>query len=45
MRAEVCNTYYCGELGAFMNSSTDPGPTIVIAGEGDNMRTSPVLVP
>jgi hypothetical protein len=45
MRAEVCNTYYCGELGAFMNSGTDPGPTIVIAGEGDKMRTSPVLVP
>ncbi len=45
MRAEVCNTYYCGELGAFMQGAGNPGPIVVIAGEGDNMRTSPVLVP
>jgi len=45
MRADVCNTYYCGGLGAFMKSSDAPMPTVVIAGEGDKMRTSPVLVP
>ena len=45
MRADVCNTYYCGGLGAFMKSREAPMPTVVIAGEGDKMRTSPVLVP
>jgi hypothetical protein len=45
MRADVCNTYYCGGLGAFMKSDAAPMPTLVIAGEGDKMRTSPVLVP
>jgi hypothetical protein len=45
MRADVCNTYYCGGLGAFMKSGDAPIPTVVIAGEGDKMRTSPVLVP
>jgi hypothetical protein len=45
MRADVCNTYYCGGLGAFMKSGDAPMPTVVIAGEGDKMRTSPVLVP
>jgi hypothetical protein len=45
MRADVCNTYYCGGLGAFMKSGDAPVPTVVIAGEGDKMRTSPVLVP
>jgi hypothetical protein len=45
MRADVCNTYYCGGLSAFMKSRDAPMPTVVIAGEGDKMRTSPVLVP
>jgi hypothetical protein len=45
MRADVCNTYYCGGLGAFMKSGDATIPTVVIAGEGDKMRTSPVLVP
>ena len=45
MRAEVCNIYYCGDLGDFMKSAGNPGPTVVIAGEGDKMRTSPVLTP
>jgi hypothetical protein len=45
MRADVCNTYYCGGLGAFMKSNDTAMPTVVIAGEGDKMRTSPVLVP
>jgi hypothetical protein len=45
LRAYVCNTYYCGGLGAFMKSNDTAMPTVVIAGEGDKMRTSPVLVP
>ena len=45
MRADICNTYYCGGLGAHLKSRDAPMPTVVIAGEGDKMRTSPVLVP
>ena len=45
MRADVCNTYYCGGLGAFMKSQASPAPTVVIAREGDKMRTSLVLHP
>jgi hypothetical protein len=45
MRSDVCNTYYCGGLDAFIKSDAAPAPTVVIAGEGDGMRTSAVLVP
>jgi hypothetical protein len=45
MRADVCNTYYCGGLGAFMKSRDAPVPTVIIAGAGDKIRTSPVLLP
>jgi hypothetical protein len=45
MRAEPCNTYYCGGLGAFMTSKAELGPTIVIAGDADDTRTSPVRRP
>ena len=45
MRADVCNSYYCGGLGAFLQSKEEPSPTVVIAGEGDKMRTSAVLLP
>jgi hypothetical protein len=45
MRADVCNTYYCGGLGAFLKSKTATGPTVVLAGEGEKMRMSPVLTP
>jgi hypothetical protein len=45
MRADVCNTYFCGGLRAYMEAQADPEPTIVLAGEGDKMRTSPVLMP
>jgi hypothetical protein len=44
LRADVCNTYYCGGLGAYMKTGAAV-PTRVIAGEGDKMRTSPVLTP
>ncbi len=44
LRADVCNNYYCGGLGAYMKIGA-AAATRVIAGEGGNMRTSPVLVP
>jgi hypothetical protein len=44
LRADVCNIYYCGDLGAYMKTGAAT-PTRVIAGEGHNMRTSPVLLP
>lgn len=45
MRSDVCNVYYCGGLDAFIKSNAEPAPTVVIAGEGDGMRTSAVLMP
>lgn len=45
MRSDVCNTYYCSGLDAFIKSNADPAPTVIIAGEGDGIRTSAVLVP
>ena len=44
LRADVCNSYFCGGLGAYMKTCAAV-PTRVMAGESDNMRTSPVLVP
>ena len=44
LRADICNVYYCGGLGAYMKAGAAV-PVKVIAGEGDNMRTSPVLTP
>ena len=40
----VCNSYSAGGLGAYMKTDAAV-PTKVIAGEGDKMRTSPVLMP
>jgi hypothetical protein len=45
LRSNVCNVYFCGGLQGFIQSDEKPGPTIVIAGELDKMRLSPVLVP
>jgi hypothetical protein len=44
LRSDVCNSYFCGGLGAYMKTRAAV-PTRVIAGEGDEMRTSPVLLP
>jgi hypothetical protein len=38
LRADVCNNYFCGGLGAYMKARAAI-PTRVIAGEGDEMRT------
>lgn len=45
MRADVCNSYFCGGLGTFLKSRYPETPTVIIAGEGEKMRTSPVLMP
>lgn len=45
IRADVCNSYFCGGLSAFLKSAGPAAPAVVIAGERDNLRTSPVLVP
>jgi hypothetical protein len=44
LRADICNSYYCGGLGTYMKTGAAV-PVKVIAGEGDKMRTSPVLTP
>ena len=44
LRADVCNTYYCGGLGTYMKTGA-PVPIKVFAGEGAKMRTSRVLTP
>jgi hypothetical protein len=45
MRADICNTYFCGGLSAYMRGKADPEPTVVLAGEGEKMRSSAVLIP
>ena len=45
MRADVCNRFFCGGLSAYIRSNAAPEPTVVLAGEGEKMRISSVLVP
>ena len=45
LRADICNSYFCRDLGAYVKSGEMQAPTTVIAGKGDTIRTSPVLVP
>jgi hypothetical protein len=45
MRSDVCNAYFCGGLVAFLSAVEAAAPTVVISGELDRMRLSPVLVP
>ena len=45
VRSDVCNSYFCAGLDAYMRSGDAKEPVVVIAGEGVRMRTSPVLMP
>jgi hypothetical protein len=45
MRSDVCNSYFCHGLHSFISSIEEAGPTVVISGELNQMRLSPVLVP
>jgi len=45
LRSDVCNSYFCGGLQAYMTGDEVVAPTMIIAGVGDKMRTSPILIP
>lgn len=45
LRSDVCNRYFCAGLEAFVQGGDVTTPAVVIAGEGNKMRTSPVLMP
>jgi hypothetical protein len=45
LRADICNGYFCRGLGDYVKSGETRAPITIIAGKGDKMRTSPVLVP
>ena len=45
LRSDVCNSYFCGGLQAYMTGDEAVTPTMIIAGVGDEMRTSPILMP
>ena len=45
LRADICNSYFCGGLTAYFKGRDEETPRVVLAGEGDAMRSSAVLVP
>jgi hypothetical protein len=45
LRADICNSYFCRGLGAYLTDRQPDAPRIVIAGKGDETRTSAVLAP
>jgi hypothetical protein len=45
LRSDVCNSYFCGGLQAYMSSGDVTTPVVIMAGESNEMRTSPVLMP
>jgi len=45
MRADICNSYFCGGLTTYLSDRQQEAPTVIIAGKGDGIRTSPVLTP
>jgi hypothetical protein len=45
LRSDVCNSYFCGGLQAYLTGDEVVTPTMIIAGAGDKMRTSPILMP
>jgi hypothetical protein len=38
-------SYFCGGLQVYMADGEAATPTMIIAGVGDKMRTSPILMP
>jgi hypothetical protein len=44
LRSDVCNSYFCGGLQVYMTGGDTVTPTMIIAGVGDKMRTSPILM-
>ena len=45
LRADICNSYFCGGLAAYFKSGDEDSPRVVVAGEGDAMRSSALLAP
>jgi hypothetical protein len=45
MRSDVCNNYFCAGLQVYMTGGDTVTPTQIIAGVGEEMRTSPILMP
>lgn len=45
LRSDVCNSYFCDDLRNYMTGGDAVTPTMIIAGEGTQMRTSPILIP
>lgn len=45
LRSDVCNSYFCSGLSSHMNGGGATAGIVVIAGQGDEMRMSPVLTP
>jgi hypothetical protein len=45
LRSDVCNSYFCSGLGTYVTGGDATAPVVVIAGEGDEMRTSPAIIP
>jgi hypothetical protein len=45
LRSDVCNSYFCRGLEEYVSGADGAASVIIIAGEGDKMRTSPVLTP
>jgi hypothetical protein len=45
MRADICNSYFCGGLTTYLRDRQQEAPTVIIAGKGGGIRTSPVLTP
>jgi hypothetical protein len=45
LRSDVCNDYFCDGLHIYLTGGDAVTPTMIIAGVGDKMRTSPILTP
>jgi hypothetical protein len=45
LRSGVCNSYFCDGLHSYLASGEVRTAVVVIAGEGNAMRSSPVLIP
>jgi hypothetical protein len=45
LRSDVCNAWFCEGLHVYLANEGAVTPTVIIAGEGDGMRVSPVLTP
>ena len=45
LRSDVCNSYFCSGLQVYMTGGDAVTQTMIIAGAGDQMRISPILMP